>query len=161
MAVLLPSLLTQIDSYLMAYELKAHLRCNVVASLLREAITAPASQMLVDYERLELLGGTSYSSTSNIDAFLKVIATSAVLLEHPEKHEGILHVLRIKIVCNKFLKGCGNRHYLPSQLLTQTKVIRIHSFAALYSAKVAASWIQCRHQYRRNGTTAFGTSLRK
>ena len=57
MAVLLPSLLTQIDAFLMAYELREHINVTVSTSLLREAITTPSAQMVVDYERLELLGG--------------------------------------------------------------------------------------------------------
>lgn len=60
MAVLLPSLLTQVDALLMAYELKAHINIKVSTSLLREAITTPSAQMIVDYERLELLGGVSH-----------------------------------------------------------------------------------------------------
>jgi endoribonuclease Dicer len=60
MAVLLPSLLTQVDAFLMAYEVKAHVGCTVSTSLLREAITTPSAQMVVDYERLELLGGISH-----------------------------------------------------------------------------------------------------
>ena len=59
MAVLLPSLLTQVDAFLMAYEVKTHVGCTVSTSLLREAITTPSAQMVVDYERLELLGGIS------------------------------------------------------------------------------------------------------
>ena len=61
MAVLLPSLLTQVDAFLMAYELKKHISAEVSISLLREAITTPSAQMVVDYERLELLGGNSSS----------------------------------------------------------------------------------------------------
>jgi len=57
MAVLLPSLLTQVDAFLMAYEIKDLLAVKVSTSLLREAITTPSAQMVVDYERLELLGG--------------------------------------------------------------------------------------------------------
>jgi endoribonuclease Dicer len=60
MAVLLPSLLTQVDALLMAYELKKHIDVKTSTSLLREAITTPSAQMIVDYERLELLGGVSY-----------------------------------------------------------------------------------------------------
>jgi hypothetical protein len=57
MAVLLPSLLTQVDAFLMAYELKDLIGVKASTSLLREAITTPSAQMVVDYERLELLGG--------------------------------------------------------------------------------------------------------
>jgi hypothetical protein len=60
MAVLLPSLLTQVDAFLMAHEVKTHVGCTVSTSLLREAITTPSAQMVVDYERLELLGGISH-----------------------------------------------------------------------------------------------------
>jgi endoribonuclease Dicer len=58
MAVLLPSLLTQVDAFLIACELKEHIDVKVSTSLLREAITTPSAQVIVDYERLELLGGT-------------------------------------------------------------------------------------------------------
>jgi dsRNA-specific ribonuclease len=57
MAVLLPSLLTQVDAFLMAIELKEHIKCNASTALIREAITSPSAQMVIDYERLELLGG--------------------------------------------------------------------------------------------------------
>ena len=57
MAVLLPSLLTQVDAFLVTYELIDHIGTNVSLPLLREAITTPSAQMIVDYERLELLGG--------------------------------------------------------------------------------------------------------
>jgi hypothetical protein len=57
MAVLLPSLLTQVDAFLMAHELKAHVGVEISIPLLREAITTPSTQVVVDYERLELLGG--------------------------------------------------------------------------------------------------------
>lgn len=60
MAVLFPSLLTQVDAFLMAYEVKAHIGCDASTGLIRQAITTPSAQMVVDYERLELLGGTLY-----------------------------------------------------------------------------------------------------
>lgn len=62
MAVLLPSLLTQVDAFLVTYELIDHTGTNVSPPLLREAITTPSAQMIVDYERLELLGGTQLHS---------------------------------------------------------------------------------------------------
>ena len=95
----------------MAYEVKAHLNIKVSTSLLREAITTPSAQMVVDYERLELLGGTFHSYLTNSDSFLKTIATCGVFLDHPEKHEGLLHALRIKIICNKFLRARAKRYY--------------------------------------------------
>ena len=58
-AVLLPSLLTQVDAFLIAYELQEQIGTQVSIPLLRQAITTPSAQMIVDYERLELLGGTS------------------------------------------------------------------------------------------------------
>lgn len=113
MAVLLPSLLTQVDAFLMAYELKAHINTEVSTSLLREAITTPSAQMVVDYERLELLGGNPSSNITDKDSFLKTIATCGIFLDHPEKHEGLLHALRIKIICNKFLRARAKK-LLPS-----------------------------------------------
>jgi endoribonuclease Dicer len=56
-AVLLPSLLTQVDAYLISHEFNSHLNIKIPTSYLREAITTPSAQMMVDYERLELLGG--------------------------------------------------------------------------------------------------------
>lgn len=44
----------------MAYEVKAHIGCDASTGLIRQAITTPSAQMVVDYERLELLGGTLY-----------------------------------------------------------------------------------------------------
>jgi dsRNA-specific ribonuclease len=107
MAVLLPSLLTQVDAFLMAHELKGHIQCTAPVDLIRDAITTPSAQMIVDYERLELLGGTIHVALrkANQDSFLKVIATCGVFLDHPEKHEGLLHALRIKVICNKFLRA--------------------------------------------------------
>jgi dsRNA-specific ribonuclease len=92
----------------MAYELKETLNITVSTPLIREAITTPSAQMVVDYERLELLGGTSLD-LNNTDSFLKVIATCGIFLDHPEKHEGLLHALRIKIICNKFLRARAKR----------------------------------------------------
>lgn len=114
MAVLMPSLLTQVDAFLMAHEVKDHLKCKVSTTLLREAITTPSAQMVVDYERLELLGGISplYQHLTDIDSFLKTIATCGVFLDHPEKHEGLLHALRIKIICNKFLRARAKKYLL-------------------------------------------------
>jgi dsRNA-specific ribonuclease len=119
MAVLLPSLLTQVDAFLMAYELKALVDMKVSTSLLREAITTPSAQMVVDYERLELLGGISALDLANLDSFLKTIATCGIFLDHPEKHEGLLHALRIKIICNKFLRARAKKYSIPLVLLTQ------------------------------------------
>src|SRR5579859_2425958 len=113
MAVLLPSLLTQVDAFLMAYELKEHVGQHDVSTILfREAITTPSAQMVVDYERLELLGGVSHFNFTNPDSFLKTIATCGIFLDHPEKHEGLLHALRIKIICNKFLRARAKRYFL-------------------------------------------------
>ena len=63
MAVLLPSLLTQVDAFLMAHELHELIGANVSIPLLRQAITTPSAQMVVDYERLELLGGIARNLT--------------------------------------------------------------------------------------------------
>jgi endoribonuclease Dicer len=114
MAVLLPSLLTQVDAFLIAYELKDLIGVKVSTSLLREAITTPSAQMVVDYERLELLGGSHQAYLTNSDSFLKVIATCGIFLDHPEKHEGLLHALRIKIICNKFLRARAKKYLLPA-----------------------------------------------
>jgi dsRNA-specific ribonuclease len=95
----------------MDHEVKEHLKSEVSTSLLREAITTPSAQMVVDYERLELLGGTIPQYLTDIDSFLKTIATCGVFLDHPEKHEGLLHALRIKIICNKFLRARAKRYY--------------------------------------------------
>lgn len=39
-----------------------------------------------------------------------MIATCGIFLDHPEKHEGLLHALRIKIICNKFLRARAKKY---------------------------------------------------
>jgi len=128
MAVLLPSLLTQVDAFLMAHELKTHIGVDTSIPLLREAITTPSAQVVVDYERLELLGGQPAPSHLNLtllDSFLKTVATCGIFLDHPEKHEGLLHALRIKIICNKFLRARAKKLKIYEFIRSQPFVRRL------------------------------------
>lgn len=54
---------------------------------------------------------------------MKVIATCGIFLDHPEKHEGLLHALRIKIICNKFLRARAKKFIpLPLDLTSRLKL---------------------------------------
>nr|GAT54023.1 predicted protein [Mycena chlorophos] len=93
-ALLLPSIMHRVDSFLLVKEVNARFFRNQISeSRLDEAITAPSSRMELNYERLELLG----------DSFLKYLASVYVFVYQPSTGEGALHVARQEIVNNQSL----------------------------------------------------------
>ncbi|KAF7313697.1 hypothetical protein HMN09_00526500 [Mycena chlorophos] len=93
-ALLLPSIMHRVDSFLLVKEVNARFFRNQISeSRLDEAITAPSSRMELNYERLELLG----------DSFLKYLASVYVFVYQPSTREGALHVARQEIVNNQSL----------------------------------------------------------
>jgi endoribonuclease Dicer len=56
---------------------------------------------------------------------LKTIATCGIFLDHPEKHEGLLHALRIKIICNKFLRARAKKLKIYEFIRSQPFVRRL------------------------------------
>src|SRR5207248_5464577 len=55
-ALLLPSIITRLDLYLSALELKNSLSLPVKVDYLISALTTPSAEMVTNYERLETLG---------------------------------------------------------------------------------------------------------
>ncbi|RIA97599.1 hypothetical protein C1645_813834 [Glomus cerebriforme] len=101
-ALMLPALLTRINSQLLALELRLKLDLPIKDDLLLTAITTPSANMEMDYERLETLG----------DSFLKFCVTIRLYVMFPDKHEGQLHCQRIRIICNKQLYRSAKRLHL-------------------------------------------------
>lgn len=91
---LIPSLMTRIDSYLIAEELNRAMGTSISLKYLVEAITTRQANHGYDYERLEFIG----------DSYLKLISTVAVYLEFPQYHEGLLTMRRTAILENKNLR---------------------------------------------------------
>lgn len=91
--LLLPSLLSRIDAYLLAIEVKERYHLDIYEHHLTEALTLPSANLAMDYERLELLG----------DSFLKFMATVYLYVTQPTKNEGQLHCHRIRKISNKTL----------------------------------------------------------
>lgn len=112
MALLIPSLMTRIDSFLLAQELNNKMGTNVSLPMLVLAITMKQARHGCDYERLEYIG----------DAYLKLISTMAVYLEFPHYHEGLLTMRRTAILENKNLR----RQAIKKKL---TEIIRSQCFS--------------------------------
>ncbi|KAJ7068184.1 hypothetical protein C8F01DRAFT_1050127 [Mycena amicta] len=116
-ALLLPSMLRRLDSFLLVKELNARtFRHQISETLLDMAITAPSSRMEHDYERLELLG----------DSFLKYLASIYVFVNEPSNREGALHVARQHIVSNDCLFRSVDAAGLPPYI--QSKPFSIKSW---------------------------------
>ncbi|CAG8634049.1 16813_t:CDS:2 [Funneliformis mosseae] len=92
-ALMLPAILTRINSQLLALELRLKMDLPIRDDLLLVALTTPSANMEMNYERLETLG----------DSFLKFCVTIRLYVMFPDKHEGQLHCQRIRIICNKQL----------------------------------------------------------
>ncbi|GBB92187.1 hypothetical protein RclHR1_01980012 [Rhizophagus clarus] len=101
-ALMLPAILTRINSQLLIRELRLKLDLPVSDQLLLTAMTAPSANMEMDYERFETLG----------DSFLKFVVTIGLYVRFPDKHEGQLHFQRIKIICNKQLYRSAKKLHL-------------------------------------------------
>ncbi|CAG8444339.1 4231_t:CDS:2 [Acaulospora colombiana] len=101
-ALMLPAILTRIDSQLLALELRFRLDLPTKDDILLEALTTPSANMGMNYERLETLG----------DSILKFVVTIRLYVMFPDKHEGKLHCQRIRIICNRELYRSAKRLYL-------------------------------------------------
>ncbi|KAI9283954.1 hypothetical protein BC943DRAFT_294415 [Umbelopsis sp. AD052] len=108
-AMLMPSIMTHIDSVLLVKEVNEKLETNIDETLLLEAFTTPSANMDANYERLETLG----------DSFLKFVATIRLYIMFPHSHEGQLHCQRIRIICNKALYRGARRLQLYKHITSQ------------------------------------------
>ncbi|RGB34312.1 hypothetical protein C1646_653906 [Rhizophagus diaphanus] len=101
-ALMIPAILTRINSQLLILELRLKLDLPITDQLLLAATTTPSANMEMDYERLETLG----------DSFLKFVVTIRLYVMFPDKHEGQLHCQRIRIICNKQLYRSAKKLHL-------------------------------------------------
>ncbi|KAF9583828.1 Dicer-like protein 1, partial [Lunasporangiospora selenospora] len=100
-AAMLPSLLYNLDSTLLVFELQQRINLmDVRLDLLQTALTSSAASRAFQYERLELLG----------DSFLKFSSTIRLYIVNPAKDEGQLHQSRIRIISNSSLFQHAIRH---------------------------------------------------
>ncbi|CAM0138922.1 unnamed protein product [Umbelopsis sp. WA50703] len=109
MAMLLPSIMMRLDSFLLVKEVQQLLDTPVEDNLLLEAFTTPSASMDMDYERLETLG----------DSFLKFVTTIRLYIMFPLSHEGQLHCQRIRIICNKALYRSARRLQIYRHITSQ------------------------------------------
>ncbi|KAI8136903.1 hypothetical protein BJV82DRAFT_718564 [Fennellomyces sp. T-0311] len=98
-AMLLPSIMTRLDSYLLIKEATIRYDLPVKDDMILEAYTTPSASMAMNYERLETLG----------DSLLKFIATIRLYINFPFSNEGELHCLRIRVICNRALYRAAKR----------------------------------------------------
>ncbi|KAI9010410.1 hypothetical protein CLU79DRAFT_773664 [Phycomyces nitens] len=121
--MLIPSLMTRLDSFLLANEARERYKIPISDIQMLEAYTAPSASMKMDYERLETLG----------DSLLKFIATIRLYINFPFCHEGELHCLRIRVICNRALYRSAKRlkiyRYVTSQAFNR-RYWRPHGFVA-------------------------------
>ncbi|KAG8905057.1 hypothetical protein FRB99_000746 [Tulasnella sp. 403] len=114
-ALVLPSILSRIDSYLVLKEFNAlTLENRLQDADLLEAMTPLAAMMDVNYERLELLG----------DAFLKHLASIYLIVTHPDGTEKELHTLRTVIIRNATLLEIANRNSIPEFIQSKPPTMR-------------------------------------
>lgn len=109
MAMLLPSIMMRLDSFLLVKEVQQVLDTPIEDNLLLEAFTTPSASMDMDYERLETLG----------DSFLKFVVTIRLYIMFPLSHEGQLHCQRIRIICNKALYRSARRLQIYRHITSQ------------------------------------------
>ncbi|KAG2171419.1 hypothetical protein INT43_009080 [Umbelopsis isabellina] len=109
MAMLLPSIMMRLDSFLLVKEVQQILDTPIEDNLLLEAFTTPSASMDMDYERLETLG----------DSFLKFVTTIRLYIMFPVSHEGQLHCQRIRIICNKALYRSARRLQIYRHITSQ------------------------------------------
>ncbi|KAL1922179.1 uncharacterized protein VTP21DRAFT_9718 [Calcarisporiella thermophila] len=102
-AMLLPSIMTRLDAYLLVQDFQTRWGLSMRDDLTLEAMTAPSVNLGFDYERLETLG----------DSILKLIVTIRLFLLHTYDHEGQLHHRRIRMISNHALYKCALRLEAP------------------------------------------------
>ncbi|KAI8994876.1 hypothetical protein BDB01DRAFT_714743, partial [Pilobolus umbonatus] len=98
-AIMIPSIMTRVDSLLLCHESRIRYDLPINDDLFLEAYTTPSANMEMDYERLETLG----------DSLLKFIATIRLYINFPFSNEGELHHLRIRVICNRALYRAAKR----------------------------------------------------
>ncbi|KAF7352866.1 hypothetical protein MVEN_01253600 [Mycena venus] len=122
-ALLFPSIIRRLDSFLLVKELNARYFSHQISEqLLDMAITAPATRMEYDYERLELLGVyfgyfRGHANLTRLlkgDALLKYMASTYVFVTEPSIKEGALHTARQHIVSNNTLFRSFDSAGLPA-----------------------------------------------
>ncbi|KAI8070951.1 hypothetical protein BC940DRAFT_253249 [Gongronella butleri] len=121
--MLIPSIMTRLDSVLLALDARKRYDLDVQDLLIMEAYTTPSASMEMDYERLETLG----------DSFLKFVATIRLFINFPLSNEGELHCMRIRVICNRSLYRAAKRlklyRYVTSQAFNR-RHWRPHGFVA-------------------------------
>ncbi|KAG2217031.1 hypothetical protein INT45_003987 [Circinella minor] len=122
-AMVLPSIMTRLDSYLLVKEAGLRYDLPISDDLMLEAYTTPSASMAMNYERLETLG----------DSLLKFIATIRLYINFPFSDEGELHCLRIRVICNRALYQAAKRlriyRYVTSHAFNR-RYWRPHHFVA-------------------------------
>ncbi|KAI8876441.1 dicer-2 protein [Backusella circina FSU 941] len=113
--LIVPALMIRVDSLLLLKEAKMKFGLHIQDELMLEAYTAPSASMEMNYERLEILG----------DSILKLLSTISLYVNFSFKDEGQLHVMRIRIVCNKAL-------YRAAKRLKFYRYITSHAFNSRY-----------------------------
>ncbi|KAI8065560.1 hypothetical protein BC940DRAFT_241014, partial [Gongronella butleri] len=121
--MLIPSIMTRLDSVLLALDARQRYDLDVQDLHIMEAYTTPSASMEMNYERLETLG----------DSFLKFVATISLFINFPLSNEGELHCMRIKAICNQSLYRAAKRlklyRYVTSQAFNR-RHWRPHGFVA-------------------------------
>ncbi|PWW79995.1 hypothetical protein C7212DRAFT_355951 [Tuber magnatum] len=120
MAMIFPSFITRVDSYLHAWEVCGILGMEIDVGVALEAITKDSEnthehgsarvslQMASNYERLEFLG----------DCFLKLATSLGLYIRHHADDEFELHVKRMVLICNKYLFSKAIEMKLPEYIQT-------------------------------------------
>lgn len=119
-AMLIPSIMTRVDSFLLVREACARYDIPANDPLMLEAYTTPSASMAMNYERLETLGGNKNiiegiieknadNHFARADSLLKFIATIRLYINFPFSNEGELHCLRIRVICNRALYRAAKR----------------------------------------------------
>ncbi|KAJ2780724.1 Dicer-like protein 1 [Coemansia interrupta] len=105
----LPAFFVRLEQVLLANDVKKQLGLVAQPETIRKAITASSSSSDVNYERLETLG----------DSVLKLVATVALFVSHPNDHEGLLCSRRVRVVSNANLFTISRCLGLPGYIITQ------------------------------------------
>ncbi|KAG0129258.1 hypothetical protein HOY82DRAFT_488379 [Tuber indicum] len=122
MAMIFPSFITRIDSYLQAWEVCSLLGMEIDVGVALEAITKDSENthehgsaqvslqrgMGSNYERLEFLG----------DCFLKLATSLSLYTAYHADDECELHVKRMVLICNRYLFTKAKEMKIPEYIQT-------------------------------------------
>ncbi|ORY81751.1 hypothetical protein BCR35DRAFT_303884 [Leucosporidium creatinivorum] len=110
-ALMLPSLLTELDQVLLVDELNQRVfKSAIYPALVRMSLMTPSACLEEDYERLELLGDAFLKTLCSIDCFVTMEKTC---------HEGELHRKRLHRISNSALFVGGRKLNLPAYLVSR------------------------------------------